>query len=59
MLLSVVAVSVSRRYPPYVVIRMEAAAMRADVRQGNSSHTVYWSGDPSQEVRARYQKYPE
>ena len=37
LLLSTVAVSVSRRYPPYVVMQREAAAMRADVRQGDSS----------------------
>ena len=49
LLLSIAAVSVSRRYPPYVVIHREAAAMRADVRQGNSTHSVYWSDDPSQE----------
>ena len=50
-LLSFAAVSVSRRYPPYAVIQRDAAAMRADVPQGNSSHSVDWSDGPSQEVR--------
>ena len=35
LLLSIVAVFVSRRYPPYAVIPREAAATRPDVRQGD------------------------
>ena len=35
-----------RRYPPYVVIHKEAAAMRAYVRQGDSSDSVDGCADP-------------
>ena len=47
-----VAVSVSRRYPPNVVLQMKTVAMRADVRQSDPSHSVDWRDDPPQEVRA-------
>ena len=56
LLLSVVAVTVSRRYPPDV-IQGEAVAMRADVRHCNSSHSVHWSDDPPQEVHALSQDF--
>ena len=39
-LLSVAAVSVSRGYPPNVVIQRETVATRANVRQSNTSHQL-------------------
>ena len=49
LLLSVVAVSVSRRYRPNV---WETVAMRANVQQSDSSHPINWSDDPPQEISA-------
>ena len=57
-LLPVVAVSVSDRYPPNVVLQRKAAAMRAgQKRQGDSSlPSTDWRYDPSQEICALSQK---
>ena len=49
-LLSVVAISVSRRYQPDIVIQRETVAVLANVRQSDSSHSVDWRDDPPQEV---------
>ena len=35
--------------PPNVVIQSETAAMLANVRQSDSSHSVHWRDDPPQE----------
>ena len=52
LLLSVVAVSVSRRYPPNVVVRRETVALGANIRQSESSHSTDRRDDPPQEARA-------
>ena len=48
--LSVVAIAVSRRHPPYAATEREAAAMRADTGQGHASHTRHRRDNPPQEV---------
>ena len=48
LLLSTVAVSMHRRFPPYVVIQRK----HLQCGQTQDSHPVFWRNDPSQEVRA-------
>ena len=57
-LLSVVTVSVSRRYPPNVVIHKGTAAARANIGQNVTHLPVDWCDDPPQEVRAFFLGFP-
>ena len=44
------AVSVSHRYPPNVVFQKKIVAMRANIRQGDTSHSTERRDDPPQEL---------
>ena len=55
--LSVVAVSLSRGYPPNVVLQGETVAMWANVRQSDCSYSIDWRDDPPHGVSAFPQKF--
>ena len=52
LLLSIVIIAVPCRNPTNVVLQGETVAMRANIRQSDSSHSIDWRDDPLQEVSA-------